>query len=354
MKKNDVKKSLRLYISIKEYLENHLMSQKGASPQTIRSYRDSLNIYLEYLKSRNSCGLADLSFESMPLGEMHKFFEYIEKERGCGVSTRNQRLSAIRSFYRFAARRDNSLMAYYLELMEIPVKKTPAKNAIEFFSEKNLETILRQPDIETRTGYRDLVFMIVLYDTGGRANEIISLTPGDLHLLKDSDGLHLTLHGKGRKIRKVPIMQKTSDHLSAYIKRFHPGKYDSDTPLFYVHHRTGNTPLSEDAVEAFIKKYAKKACTEDPTFPNHCYPHMWRHSRAMHLYRNGMPLHLVSQWLGHSKMDTTVQFYADADLEMKREAIESATSDIDELIGKRADLDWENDEELLKLLYCLK
>ena len=74
MKKNDVKKSLRLYISIKEYLENHLMSQKGASPQTIRSYRDSLNIYLEYLKSRNSCGLADLSFESMPLGEMHKFF----------------------------------------------------------------------------------------------------------------------------------------------------------------------------------------------------------------------------------------------------------------------------------------
>lgn len=228
MKKNDVKKPLRLYISIKEYLENHLMSQKGASPQTIRSYRDSLNIYLEYLKSRNSCGLADLSFESMPLGEMHKFFEYIEKERGCGVSTRNQRLSAIRSFYRFAARRDNSLMAYYLELMEIPVKKNPAKNAIEFFSEKNLETILRQPDIETRTGYRDLVFMIVLYDTGGRVNEIISLTPGDLHLLKDSDGLHLTLHGKGRKIRKVPIMQKTSDHLSAYIKRFHPGKYECD------------------------------------------------------------------------------------------------------------------------------
>ena len=74
----------------------------------------------------------------------------------------------------------------------------------------------------------------------------------------------------------------------------------------------------------------------------------------MHLYRNGMPLHLVSQWLGHSKMDTTVQFYADADLEMKRKAIESATSDVNELIGKTADIDWENDEELLKLLYGLK
>ena len=111
--------------------------------------------------------------------------------------------------------------------------------------------------------------------------------------------------------------------------------------------------MSVDNVEKFISKYATKAHAIFPESPEHIYPHMWRHSRAMHLYRNGMPLELVAEWLGHSRTETTRRFYANADGTMKKEAIEKATSQINPLRSNDLELDWKSDEELLRKLYCL-
>lgn len=104
-------------------------------------------------------------------------------------------------------------------------------------------------------------------------------------------------------------------------------------------------------IEKFVKRYGKLAREKNPDVPEHLYPHMWRHSRSMHLYRNGMPLPLVSEWLGHSSIETTIQYYANADISMKREAIEKATSELNPLFKDNPDINWEDDEELLKKLY---
>lgn len=190
-----------------------------------------------------------------------------------------------------------------------------------------------------------------MYDTGARAQEMLDLRTGDLHL--DVASSYMTITGKGGKMRQVPIMEKTYSHVNVYLKKFHPSG-ENDIPLFYVVRKGVRTKMSIDNVEKFVGRYGRMAHMEGAEVPEHIYPHMWRHSRAMHLYRNSMPLPLVAEWLGHAKMETTKRFYADADTEMKKKAIESATSDLKPLYSGKYDIEWEDDDELLKDLYCMK
>jgi len=345
-------KSLVLFGAVKSFLTDYLPNQKGMSPHTIESYRTALNLFLDYWKDKKGCKLYELTFESIPKDCLKDFLQHLEEERGCSVSSRNQRLSALRSFFKYAGRKDLYAAACYTELKSIPLKKNPANKPIEFFSEKALEAILKQPNPKTKIGYRDYGFLLTMYDTGGRVAEIISLTRKSLHLDNDSEGCYVQLLGKGNQKRKVPLMRKTCDFLCSYLEKMHAGK-SIDTPLFYVHHRDGDRPLSEDAVEAFVKKYADKARAECPEVPEHMYPHIWRHSRAMHLYRGGMPLTMVAQWLGHAQVNTTVKFYANADTKAKAEAINKATSKLNPMVNEEVKIEWEEDEELLKKLYGL-
>ena len=345
-------KSMKLLESIGSYLKDYLPTQKGVAQKTIDSYRTTLNLFLEYNKQQLGCALYDLSYENIPLDSPKNFLQYLEEKRACGANTRNQRLSALRSFYKYAGKSDPHAAALYVELKALPMKKLPENKPIDFFSETALEAILKQPNTTKKTGYRDYGFMLTMYDTGGRIDEIIRLKNEDLHLTNDSLGRYITLHGKGGVIRKVPIMEKTAAFLETYVRKMHDVA-DPNRPIFYVHHSTGYSILSEDAVEAFVRKYADKARVECPEVPEHIYPHMWRHSRAMHLYRNGMPLALVGEWLGHAQTSTTYQFYANADPAMKAEAIKKATSNLNPLVNQESAIQWEEDEELLKKLYGL-
>lgn len=345
-------KSLIFFETVKSFFTDYLPRQKGLSSCTIESYRTTLNLFLDYWKSKNNCELFELNFESFPPDNLKDFLQHLEEERNCLVSTRNQRLSSLRTFFRYAGRKDIYAAACYNALKLIPAKKTPNNKPVEFFSEKALEAMLKQPDTTTKVGYRDYGFLLTLYDTGGRLAEIISLTQKSLHLDNDSEGSYAELLGKGNKRRKVPLMKKTSEFLRNYIAKMHNGK-SNDTPLFFVHHKDGDKPLSEDAVESFVKKYADKAREECPEVPEHMYPHIWRHSRAMHLYRGGMPLTLVAEWLGHVQIHTTVKFYANADTTSKAEAIKNATHKLNPLVNEEVKIEWEEDEELLKKLYGL-
>jgi integrase/recombinase XerD len=176
---------------------------------------------------------------------------------------------------------------------------------IEFFSESALKAILEQPDRNKKNGQRDLFFMILMYDTGARAQEILDLRLCNIHM--DGKNPYVVITGKGAKTRNVPIMEKTCKHLKSYLHRFHiednPEEY-----LFYIERKGIRSQMSIDNVEKFVARYGKKAQETSTDVPEHLYPHMWRHSRAMHLYRNGMPLPLVAEWLGHAKMDTTRRF----------------------------------------------
>ena len=342
--------ALYFYQKVRDYLNVYLPNQRGASKNTIKAYREAINAFIDHIVSPEM-PLKKISFACISRDAVEGFLDWLEQEKGYSISSRNQRLAAIKSFIKYVSERDKTLMVLNLDVAAIAKKKNGSPHEIEFFSEAALKTILAQPDQSKRNGQRDLVFIILLYDTGARVQEILDLQIRDICL--DGNSPFITVTGKGRKMRTIPIMEKTRDHLIQYCRKFHPSA-QPDEYLFYTDRKGTRSQMSADNVGKFVAKYGKQGHTESSEVPEHLYPHMFRHSRAMHLYRNGMPLALVAEWLGHSKMDTTRQYYANADTTMKQEAIEKATSKLNPLIAGRTVFDWDNDEELLKKLYGLK
>jgi len=147
-------------------------------------------------------------------------------------------------------------------------------------------------------------------------------------------------------------MQKTVEHLKKYLETFHRNSTGTEY-LFYVNRKGIRNQMSQDNVSKFIKQYGESARKECKEVPDHLYVHMFRHSRAMHLYRNGMPMPLLSEWLGHAQMETTSKYYANADIKMKQDAIEKATSDLNPVLSNTIDFKFENDDETIRKLYGL-
>lgn len=344
------KESQIFFRMIRDFLTVYLPKQKAASPNTIKAYRDTINIFLDYLKMTCSIPLRKIDFPCITQKHVENFLEWLESYRNYSVSSRNQRLSGLKSFYKYAAGKDKTLMIYYQEILNIPKKKQPKGHEIEFFSESALQSILEEPDIQKKNGYRDLIFMILLYDTAARVQELLDIHLQDVHFENESPYIMLT--GKGRKTRLVPIMKKTMEHLKRYIERFHVSSSGSDF-LFYIDRKRQRSAMSPDNVEKFIKRYGISAREKSTGVPERLYPHMFRHSRSMHLYRNGMPLPLLAEWLGHSQMETTITYYANADTKMKKEAIEKATAGLNPLFRDNPDINWKDDDEILKKLYGL-
>ena len=242
-----------------------------------------------------------------------------------------------------------TLVTYYLELEKIPLKKQEKIQEIKFFDESALKTILAQPDTSSKLGIRNLFYMILMYDTAARNQEMLDIKLTDIHIIKE--GSYVVLTGKGRKMRLVPIMDKTVDHYNKYAKIYHQTS-DGDQLLFYIMRKGEKTSMSPDNSEKFIRKYEETARNQNKNVPEKLHPHMFRHSRSMHLYRGGMPLPLLSEWLGHAQIETML-IYANADTTMKKEALEKATSKLSPLFSDEVTINWEDDDEMIKKLYGL-
>ena len=211
-----------------------------------------------------------------------------------------------------------------------------------------LNTLMEQPNRLKANGYRDFCFMKLMYDTAARCRELVNAKIGDLDLRKSYTAICLT--GKGNKMRVVPISLSMSTLLKEYMDTVHPieQRQNSDY-LFFTTLHGRRTRMSTDAVSLFMKKYGELAnhiCSE---VPKRVHPHQLRHSRAMHLYRAGMPLVLLSEFLGHADVNTT-RVYAWADTETKRQAIQKISGNLNECSVAPI---WENDEEMIKRLYGL-
>lgn len=345
-------KSVLFFRMVQGFLVSYLPEQKGASPHTIRSYKASLNSFIDYACGEAGVRLQDFHFGLMERPLIEKYLHHLETDEGYAAGSRNNRLAALKSFCKFSALRDITLMKHYQEISLIPLKKS-ADKPIEIFSENALKAILEAPDVSRRNGLRDRMFMMLLYDTAARLQELLGLQTGGVTIDGNNDEgkSYISVIGKGNKHRYIPIMKKTAEHLSQYMNAFHDGS--PDEYLFYVMRNGKREMLSQDAVEKFIGKYGRKAREHCQEVPEHLYPHMFRHSRATHLYRGGMPLPLISEWLGHSQIRTTMQFYASANTEMKEKAIASATSKLNPIIQSCVDFEVEYDDETIKRLYGL-
>ena len=329
---------------LREYFTVYLPKQKNSSPHTITSCRQTWNLLLKYIIFSCKIRMEDISFQDMNRKTVTGFLEYMEKERNWIPATRNQRLGCIRSFFRYAACVEPILVLYLEDLNGIPLKKGVDKSHVmEFMSQEAVKVLLNQPDTSKKSGIRDMFFMVLMYDTASRDCEMLGMRLCDFN----ADSKTVYLMGKGSKPRLVPVTDNTVKHFQNYIKVYHEGS-DGNEPMFYTIHRHQKSLMSDDNVARFIKKYSSDARNICPEMPGNVHPHMFRHSRAMHLYRSGMPLALLAEWLGHENPETTL-IYAFADTEMKRKAIEKASENSPLNVLAETCI-WENDEDIIRRL----
>lgn len=340
-------KDEKFYKTVKDFLDIYLIRHKGYSLNTQKSYREAINLLLLYFKTEIGLKYANVGFEDITYSNITSFLEWLSKSRGCSSATVNLRLMAIRSFTKYAGILDPAKIYMQVEIGNISIRKTLGK-VVEFLTIPALETLLAQPNCLKANGYRDFCFMKLMYDTAARCQELVNAKVGDMNIRKSYAAICLT--GKGNKMRTVPISPSVSDLLKEYLERVHPiEQRQGNDYLFFTTLHGHKSRMSTDAVSLFMKKYGECARQTCPEVPERVHPHQLRHSRAMHLYRAGMPLVLLSEFLGHADVNTT-RIYAWADTEMKRQAIQKISGDTD---GTPTEPIWANDEEMIKRLYGL-
>jgi len=329
-----------LWRHVRKYLTIYLPRIRDLSPRTVDSYRQSISLYCSFLKEYHNTDFSRISFDQITRESVFEFIGVL-RGRGCRASTCNLRLASLKSFLRYCSDEDIGLYAVYQEVKKVPVMKAAGK-PMKTLSEAAVRTLLAQPDPKVAKGMRNRMIMILLYDTGVRVQELVDLKISDLHLQAKSPFVIVT--GKGSKTRSIPLMDKTVGHLRAYLKRFHTRSDDQfEMPLFFS--TRSNTPhkLSTDAVAVMLKNYARSAAKTCTEIPQRVHPHLFRHTRAMDLYRAGMPLSYIAEFLGHANMSTT-EIYASADTQMLRDALQKADPDIAQEVPT-----WKDEETLKKL-----
>jgi len=337
MKPTDFAKYLTDFFSI------YLSTQRNVSKNTIHSYRDTFKLLINYCQEMKKIPVERITLNVLSSTLITDFLEWLEINRKCSISTRNQRLAAIHSFFRYIQAEEPAGIFNFQKIIAIPIKKTK-KTVVQYLTPQAIKLLLEQPNKHTCKGRRDLALISVLYDSGARVQELIDIRVCDVTLQKPAV---ITLTGKGNKIRRVPIMQNTASLLENYIlenKLDKPGK--NENPLFInnQHHK-----LTKEGITFIISKYVESARKTSTLVPPKVAVHMLRHSKAMHLLQAGVNLIYIRDFLGHVDLKTT-EIYARADTETKRKAIENAYP---ELIDNTLP-DWTKDQTLLSWLSELK
>lgn len=329
---------------LSKFLTGYLPGEAGVSPNTVLSYRDTFLLLLKYCKAHESVLPEDMTLDMLTRELVLSFLSWLENERGCGVSTRNQRLTAIHSFCRFMQLEDVLRLNQYQKIISIP-KKKGKKGTINYLSLEGIKLILEQPDAEKMSGRRDMVLLSLMYDTGSRVQEMADLTVEDVRLDVPAT---VKITGKGGKTRIVPLMEPTTNIVRDYISDFGlTGSGKRSYPLFP---NRGGRKFTRAGIKYILDKYVESARFEKPgILPDVISPHSFRHSKAMHLLHAGVNLVYIRDILGHADLKTT-EIYARIDGEMKRKALEEAF--INTAPSEETPL-WQQDGELLNWLQGL-
>jgi integrase/recombinase XerD len=335
---------------VRGFLTVYLPKNKCCSQNTVKAYRDTINLFRRFMFEEKKISFTSINFDRINHEMIYEFLAWLQNTRGCEASTKNHRLAAMKSFFHYCALEDPSLMAVYLDIQEIRLQRV-VRSRVEYMSETALKVLLQQPDLHTRCGLRDRFFMILLYDTGARIQEILNLKLKDIHLHDQTPCIYLT--GKGNKTRAVPLMDKTIAHLHEYMRAFHPdGCLKNDQYLFYTLIKGQKGEMSNDNVSCFLKRYAESAHQICSEVPLRMHAHLFRHTRAMHLYQAGIPLSYIKDFLGHVSVNTT-DIYAYTDTSMMRAALEKIDKGDNEHSSKEVPI-WQDNEELILKLCGLK
>jgi integrase/recombinase XerD len=300
---------------IEAFFTDRLIRQRQASPNTIASYRDSFCLLFKYAQQRLNKEPSALSIEDLNVAFIGSFLDHIEKKRGNCARSRNVRLAAIHSFFKYIALYDPSHGASIQRVLSIPTKKYDRKQ-IDFLTEPEIEALLTAPDRKTWNGRRDRALLLLALQTGLRVSELIGLTCKDVVL---DSGAHVKCKGKGRKDRCTPLRKEVVAILRIWLRE---RSGQPDDPLFP---NTRGGFISRDGVEYLLAKHVAVASQKCPSIQKkRVSPHVLRHTAAMELLQHGVDLTVIALWLGHESPETT-QIYVHANMKMKEKALDKTT-----------------------------
>ncbi len=325
------------------FLSEYLPGERGYSRNTILAYRDAMLLFLIYMKAKHHKMADKIEFKDITQEIIVSFLKWLETERACNVATRNARLAAIHSFFRYSQYISPEQLAEWQRILKIKIKKKSSP-LVNYLNAEGLKLLLQQAPTDTLKGRRDLVLLAILFESGARVQELIDMTPSRVTF---GNPTLLRITGKGNKSRIIPISSKSAELLQAYMEEnalMEP--FANEYPLFGSKTRNKFTRMG---ITAIVKKYVDKARKINPQIiPNKISPHSLRHSKAMILQNAGVNIVSIRDFLGHASV-TTTEMYAKVDARQKLAAIEhtALTTGINEYPS------WHKDKGLLKWLESL-
>lgn len=301
-----------------DYLTRYLSHERGASSNTIIAYRDTFVLFITYMEAIRNIKAEKLQLKSITKETVVSFLDWLQTERKSSDTTRNLRLAALHSFFRYVQYQNPDNLHEYQNIMSVKLKKARNK-PMNYLSIEGIKLLLNQPDINSEKGRRDLALLSLMYDTGSRVQELIDLTSASIRLDKPYT---IRITGKGNKTRIVPLLEQQVKILKYYLDEQDLLKPQTRSHPLFTNSR--QEKLSRPGVTHVLLKYANLARVKNPELiPEKLSCHSLRHSKAMHLLQAGVNLVYIRDILGHVSV-TTTEVYARADSRQKREAIEKA------------------------------
>ena len=299
---------------VSTFFTSHLAAERGLSPNTIASYSDCMRLLVIYTCERFAIEVEAIDMRMLDPDLILEFLDHLEKTRNNGPVTRNQRLAAIKAFFHFLARYVPELMLQNERIQTIKPKQTDHRPPPSLTLEE-VAALIATPDPKTLCGARDKALLQIMYNTGARVQELANLTADDLRF---ENPPAVTLTGKGRKTRVIPLWQETISVLAHYLQVRKEAEIDSP----HVFLNINDEPLTRFGIGRRLDKYVKIAAARCPSLQGRrVTPHVFRHTTALHLIESGNDITIVKDWLGHADIKTTSQ-YVEVSVERKRKALE--------------------------------
>lgn len=323
------------------FLNNYLPYEKGVSPNTIKSYSYTFILFIRFMHMIRGIPVTKLSFTHLNKDLVVGFLDWLQKERKCSESTRNQRLAAISSFIKYSEYMAPGHLFDCQQILSIPAKKTESK-VLNYLSIDGMKLLLQQPDTQKTKGLRDLVLLSLMYESAARVQEIIDLTPSSLFI--KSKPYRVILHGKGNKYRSIPLPDKQVELLSQYMIRGDLlNRENAQKPLFPNYQ---GQKMTRNGINNILLKYVTMAHEKNSSLvPDHLSCHSIRHSKAMYLLESKVELMHIRDFLGHKSVLTTER-YARMNPKFTFEAVKNAYKNIttDNISA------WKYDDEIMEML----
>jgi len=307
---------------VQRFFEDFLPGLRGMSTHTIRSYRDALVLFLRFLARDTRRRIETLELTELTATRVERFLMSLERERHNGITTRNTRLAALRTFSRFLAMQRPQCLAQFQSILNVPFKRGAREAPVEYFDSHELDALFKSIDRTSVSGMRDFALFALMFNTGARVQEILNLTAQDLRL---DPPYQIRLHGKGNKIRLCPLWPATVKCLRVHIEQQARTQVDTDGARLFKN-RSG-APLTRFGVRYLLRKYVRVGSDRVATLRDkRLHPHSMRHTTALSLLKSGVDFATISQWLGHSTLNVTMR-YARSDIDLKRAALSQVFPD---------------------------